>query len=71
MPTAQSDIRIDSVPKGAAGAMSENMPDRTPEGTALISSFYQMVGITEPTEDTIDYEGLRALSYVDHRATYP
>lgn len=45
-----------------ANAANHDTPDRASEGAALISSFYQQVGIEEPTDSPIDYNELRELA---------
>lgn len=37
-------------------------PDRASEGAALVSSFYQQIGIEEPADSPIDYDELRELA---------
>lgn len=44
------------------GAAGSNAPGRASEGTAIVSSFYQKVGIEEPADGTVDYDELRELT---------
>lgn len=46
----------------AAGATDGDTPGRMSEGAAIISSFYQKVGIEEPVNDIVDYDELRELA---------
>lgn len=46
----------------AADSAHTGTPDRASEGAALVSSFYQQVGIEEPARGAIDYDELRELS---------
>lgn len=46
----------------AAGPLSEDAPGRESEGAAIISSFYQEVGIEEPVDGAVDYYELRELA---------
>lgn len=46
----------------AAGSLSEDAPGRESEGAAIISSFYQKVGIEEPVNGIVDYDELRELA---------
>lgn len=46
----------------AADAANSDTPGRAPEGAAIVSSFYQRVGIEEPVDCAIDYDELRELA---------
>lgn len=50
-----------------AGAAGHGTPDRASEGAALVSSFYQQVGIEEPMSGPIDYDELRELAASEQR----
>lgn len=50
-----------------ADTASRDTPDRASEGAALVSSFYQQVGIEEPTSGPIDYGELRELAASEQR----
>ena len=46
----------------AAGATDGDTPDRMSEGAAIVSTFYQEVGIEEPVDGAVDYDELRELA---------
>lgn len=43
-------------------AHNQNELDRASEGAGIISSFYEQVGIEEPSEGALDYDELRELA---------
>lgn len=45
-----------------AASLSEGEPGRESEGAAIVSSFYQKIGIEEPVNGTVDYDELRELA---------
>lgn len=49
------------------GTTGHDTPDLASEGAALVSSFYQQVGIEEPTSGPIDYDKLRELAASEQR----
>ena len=64
LPPALKHLLRDSKDAGTAGC---DTPDRVSEGAALLSSFYQQVGIEEPTSSPIDYDELRELAASEQR----
>lgn len=46
----------------AAGAADSDTPDRMSEGAAIVSTFYQEVGIEESVDGAVDYDELRELA---------
>lgn len=44
------------------GAVGNDAPDRASGGAAIVSTFYQKVGIEEPVDGAVDYDELRKLA---------